>query len=384
MENFRPETIKFELYNVRNNEKVDEITLSQADMNSLGDWEGAFRVMNRYDADGYVNSYKVVEESLVNYATTYQMDDSSTPSVIPIVSDSVIVANRYTGAKNDYSFKKQWDDAGFESERPESVSFKLYEQSDMSKVVREVTLTADNADENDANIWRGVFEELPSLNSDGSVAEYVVVEDTLTGYETSYATLEDEDDIDILEFNCELLGGSDDGFLGVVADVTDEESGTVYMRYFGLADSNITRLSAESSNYKILISPLARCTGSVVRGGRDSLTTNYSESELDSSSYEDTFGHLTYEPVTRDDIFTAEPTWDMNRPNTFALNKEDYAPATTEEQSEPFAGANLIINHRVAKEEKPVDTSDKIAICVIVFIGSLSGCVIAKRALGER
>jgi len=114
------------------------------------------------------------------------------------------------------------------------------------------------------------------------------------------------------------------------------------------------------------------------------LTTNYSESELDSSSYEDTFGHLTYEPVTRDDIFTAEPTWDMNRPNTFALNKEDYVPATTEEQSEPFAGANLIINHRVAKEEKPVDTSDKIAICVIVFIGSLSGCVIAKRALGER
>ena len=372
MENFRPETIKFELYNVRSNEKVDEITLSQANANSLGDWEGTFRIMNRYDIDGYENSYKVVEESLVNYTTTYQVDDSSTPSTVPIISNSVIVTNKYTGAKNEYSFKKQWDDAGFESERPESVSFKLYEQSNMSKAVREVTLTADNADENDANTWRGVFEELPSLNSDGSAAKYVIVEDALTGYKASYVSLEDENDIDILEFNCELddIAGN---FLGIVTDVTDEGSGTVHMRQFSFADSSITRLSAESSNYEILISPFARCTGSVVRGSRDSLTTNYSESEVDSSSYGDSFGRFTFEPVTRDDIFTAEPTWDMNRPNTFALNKEDYVPVT-EEQSEPFAGANLIINRPISEEEVTPDTpetKDKIVKSVVILATTL-------------
>lgn len=84
------------------------------------------------------------------------------------------------------NFEKQWIDEGYEDERPQEVSFKIYNELDQNTITKEITLTKNNKASNDNYKWNGQFQEVPKYNQDGSLAQYIIKEEPLENYITKY------------------------------------------------------------------------------------------------------------------------------------------------------------------------------------------------------
>lgn len=75
--------------------------------------------------------------------------------------------------KQNIKFTKEWKDEGFESERPDSIKFDIYNINNMNTPLRTTYLrNAKNIDD-----YEHVFKNLPIYNEDGTVAVYKVVEE---------------------------------------------------------------------------------------------------------------------------------------------------------------------------------------------------------------
>ena len=85
----------------------------------------------------------------------------------------------------DLPVKKIWSDVGYESERPESVTYEIYNVLDEDTTVKTVTLTS--ADATSAYEWNKNAKDLPKYNDDNSIAEYAVREVYVEGYKSTAA-----------------------------------------------------------------------------------------------------------------------------------------------------------------------------------------------------
>ena len=86
----------------------------------------------------------------------------------------------------DYPFEIVWDDKDYESNRPNSVTYNLYNVLDENTIVSTVTLTSSNVDSNDFNKWLGTFNNIPKYNQDESKAKYIIKQDTINNYVQKY------------------------------------------------------------------------------------------------------------------------------------------------------------------------------------------------------
>ena len=77
-------------------------------------------------------------------------------------------------------FVKDWDDTGFANERPDTLTFTLYNTRDDQTPVSTVTLTRSEVENQDT--WNGVFTNVPKYNEDGTLATYNIREETLDYY----------------------------------------------------------------------------------------------------------------------------------------------------------------------------------------------------------
>ena len=77
----------------------------------------------------------------------------------------------------DYPFEIRWDDTGYESNRPSSITYNLYNVLDENTIVGTVTLTSSNVDNEDSNKWNGVFNSVRKYNDDESEAKYLIKTD---------------------------------------------------------------------------------------------------------------------------------------------------------------------------------------------------------------
>ena len=68
----------------------------------------------------------------------------------------------------NYSFEVVWDDKDYETNRPTSVTYNLYNVLDENTIVSTVTLTSANVDNNDTNKWVGTFNDIRKYNDDES------------------------------------------------------------------------------------------------------------------------------------------------------------------------------------------------------------------------
>lgn len=84
----------------------------------------------------------------------------------------------------DLPITKNWVDAGFESQRPDSVTIELYDQSDPSVTLRTFTMSSSNAV--DDNTWKTTITGLPKTTSGGDLIKYAVREQPIDGYITKY------------------------------------------------------------------------------------------------------------------------------------------------------------------------------------------------------
>ena len=105
----------------------------------------------------------------------------------------------------NYSFEINWNDTEFETNRPTSVTYNLYNVLDENTIVSTTTLTPSNADSNDANKWLGTFNSVRKYNDDETFATYIIKQQEIDNYVQQY-DVKDPDSI-CVEFGDNVFNG---------------------------------------------------------------------------------------------------------------------------------------------------------------------------------
>ena len=154
----RPEKITVELY--RNNENEPIITVT---IDARSDWKHVFSNLPKYDEDKQEITYRVVEVTVPEYDTEYEMSDNG-----------VEIYNHHTPEKVSVEGSKTWNDEdNQDGKRPDSITVRLF--ADGTEVTSKEVTANDN--------WSWSFENLDKYK-DGTEILYTISEDAVTDYIT--------------------------------------------------------------------------------------------------------------------------------------------------------------------------------------------------------
>ena len=154
----RAEKITVELYRNDENEPVATATIDAST-----DWKYVFSKLPKYDENKNEITYKVVEVTVPEYDTEYEISDNG-----------VEIYNHHTPATTEVSGSKTWDDAdNQDGKRPSSIIVNLL--ADGEKVDSKTVTASDN--------WSWSFTGLDKYNS-GTEIVYTISEDTVADYTT--------------------------------------------------------------------------------------------------------------------------------------------------------------------------------------------------------
>ena len=155
----RPEKITVELYRNNENEPVETVTID-----ARSDWKHVFSNLPKYDEDKQEITYKVVEGTVPEYDTEYEITDNE-----------VEIYNHHTPEKVSVEGSKIWDDAdNQDGKRPSSIIVNLL--ADGEKVDSK-TVTAENE-------WNWLFTDLNKY-AKGREIQYTITEDKVENYITN-------------------------------------------------------------------------------------------------------------------------------------------------------------------------------------------------------
>ncbi len=154
----RPEKITVELYRNNENEPVETATIDAS-----SEWKYVFSNLPKYDEDKNEITYRVVEETVPEYDTEYEISDNG-----------VEIYNHHTPETTEISGSKTWDDAdNQDGKRPSSIIVNLL--ADGEKADCKTVTASDN--------WSWSFTGLDKYNS-GTEIVYTISEDTVADYTT--------------------------------------------------------------------------------------------------------------------------------------------------------------------------------------------------------
>lgn len=203
-EGLRPDSVTFHLYKVVNNADVSAGVEPKTLTPSEGTWPTATTAtwtgLPVYDAAGNKIVYKVVEESVAGYTTSYAGGLDANPQTIELDGETgaqtITATNSLTPGVTSLTVTKAWNDADdIDNKRPGSVTINLYEyvwtegQDSASYVksadpVATITLNGEADDEvagttiktQETAAWEGTFTDLPATKN-GKTVIYAVEED---------------------------------------------------------------------------------------------------------------------------------------------------------------------------------------------------------------
>lgn len=220
----RPNSVTFHLYKTVGGADVSAGVASKT-VNATGDWTATWTNLPVYE-NGEKITYKVVEEAVAGYETTYsvatvQLDGETTREATqedvdagnaenvgdPIAADpqEVTVTNTLAAETDTVTITKVWNDADdVDGKRPDSVEMKVfaYVWNTTSKTYEKsanavATLTLDSTVDDSATgtditvqeteAWKGIVRGLPAVKN-GKAVLYTVDEDQITGYEVPVIT----------------------------------------------------------------------------------------------------------------------------------------------------------------------------------------------------
>ena len=154
----RPEKITVELYRNNENEPVETVTIDAS-----SDWKYVFSKLPKYDENKNEITYRVVEETVPEYDTEYEISDNG-----------VEIYNHHTPEKVSVEGSKTWnDEENQDGKRPESITVRLF--ADGTEVTSKIVTANDN--------WSWSFTGLDKYNS-GTEIVYTISEDTVADYTT--------------------------------------------------------------------------------------------------------------------------------------------------------------------------------------------------------
>ena len=154
----RPEKITVELYRNNENEPIKTVTIDAS-----SDWKYVFSKLPKYDEDKNEITYRVVEETVPEYDTEYEISDNG-----------VEIYNHHTPEKVSVEGSKTWnDEENQDGKRPSSITVRLF--ADGTEVTSKIVTANDN--------WSWSFTGLDKYNS-GTEIVYTISEDTVADYTT--------------------------------------------------------------------------------------------------------------------------------------------------------------------------------------------------------
>ena len=154
----RPEKITVELYRNNENEPVETVTIDAS-----SDWKYVFSNLPKYDEEKNEITYRVVEETVPEYDTEYEISDNG-----------VEIYNHHTPEKVSVEGSKTWnDEENQDGKRPSSITVRLF--ADGTEVTSKTVTANDN--------WKWSFTDLDKYNS-GTEIVYTISENTVADYTT--------------------------------------------------------------------------------------------------------------------------------------------------------------------------------------------------------
>ena len=154
----RPKKITVELYRNNENEPIKTVTIDAS-----SDWKYVFSKLPKYDEDKNEITYRVVEETVPEYDTEYEISDNG-----------VEIYNHHTPEKVSVEGSKTWnDEENQDGKRPSSITVRLF--ADGTEVTSKIVTANDN--------WSWSFTGLDKYNS-GTEIVYTISEDTVADYTT--------------------------------------------------------------------------------------------------------------------------------------------------------------------------------------------------------
>ena len=154
----RPEKITVELYRNNENEPVETVTIDAS-----SDWKYVFNKLPKYDENKNEITYRVVEVTVPEYDTKYEISDNG-----------VEIYNHHTPEKVSVEGSKTWnDEENQDGKRPSSITVRLF--ADGTEVTSKIVTANDN--------WSWSFTGLDKYNS-GTEIVYTISEDTVADYTT--------------------------------------------------------------------------------------------------------------------------------------------------------------------------------------------------------
>ena len=154
----RPEKITVKLYRNNENEPIKTATIDAS-----SEWKYVFSNLPKYDENKQKIIYRVVEVTVPEYDTEYEISDNG-----------VEIYNHHTPEKVSVEGSKTWDDASNQDgKRPESIIVRLF--ADGTEVTSKTVTANDN--------WSWSFTGLDKYNS-GTEIVYTISEDAVTDYTT--------------------------------------------------------------------------------------------------------------------------------------------------------------------------------------------------------
>ena len=162
---------------------------------SQGDiWTYTFTNVEKNGPDDRAYTYTVDEDGNVNGLFTSDKTDADGANYtykVTVDNKELKITNTLTGTTKVEGTKTWVDGGNAYSTRPDQIVITLYQNgnpyiAEGKTAAESVTLTANDADPNDSNVWNYSFTDLPQYDNIGKAYIYTVKEDQVAGYTAAY------------------------------------------------------------------------------------------------------------------------------------------------------------------------------------------------------
>ena len=160
---------------------VEQVAGMTAELSAANNWRHIFGELDKVNSQNQKYYYYAIEQGTPDEDMEVIYDHGE-PTETTVAFTTAITNRGYT----DIPVSKTWrDDSDAQGLRPETLKLTLYRRTDpaaQGEVAGEVTLSAENAQDGNADVWTYTFEHLPDTDGSGNPYTYWVEEEHLESY----------------------------------------------------------------------------------------------------------------------------------------------------------------------------------------------------------
>ena len=160
---------------------VEQVAGMTAKLSAANNWRHIFGELDKVNSQNQKYYYYAIEQGTPDEDMEVIYDHGE-PTETTVAFTTAITNRGYT----DIPVSKTWrDDSDAQGLRPETLKLTLYRRTDpaaQGEAAGEVTLSAKNAQDGNADVWTYTFEHLPDTDGSGNPYTYWVEEEHLESY----------------------------------------------------------------------------------------------------------------------------------------------------------------------------------------------------------